>query len=210
MDDSRSLTLLDETSRSTLLTVHSEQPPFISSRAMARGKGAGLMIAGSLIERATAAYVFGSPLVSHLTDVRSQTANPIVPFVARSTSSTSQPRSPSPISTSAPATAEHSLRHGPLRRYPRTARPPVPDTANSDSLLQCIDPWTTTFACIGSGATDTKDGAFLFAPHSWDGPVPDNVTRIVTPRPLFTIRARYAVSSPDDLPAVTRSRTRPG
>ena len=26
----------------------------------------------------------------------------------------------------------------------------------------------------------------------------------MTPRPLFTIRARYAVSSPDDLPAVTR------
>ena len=84
------------------------------------------MIAGSLIERATAAYVFGSPLVSHLTDVRAQTANPIVPFVGP-VNLFGQPTALSIPHLHVGARDRHTLcsvAHCDV--YQRTARPPRP------------------------------------------------------------------------------------
>jgi len=201
--DPLSLTLLDETSRFTLLTrpepaiaVH-----FITVDGL-QAKVQELVIAGSLIERATAAYIFGSPLVSNLTQVRSQTANLSVPFVGP-VNLFGQPTARStPHVQARDRNTLCSVAHCDVSTEPLVLH--VPDTADRDYLLQSIDPWTTTFACIGSGATDTREGAFLFAPRGWDGPVPDTVTRITTPNTVFTINARYAVSSPDDLPAVAR------
>ena len=160
--------------------------------------------ARSLIERAAAAYVFGYPLVAHLTEVRSQTTDPLIPFVG-------------PVNLFGHATAlsdphDHvvtphndtlsSVAHCDVSTEPLVLH--VPDTDDRYSVMQCIDPWTNIFAYIGRRATGTKEGAFLFAPADWNGHVPDGVTRITTPNTVFTINARYAVSGPYDLPAVAR------
>jgi hypothetical protein len=162
------------------------------------------VIIRSLISRAAAAYVFGYPLVSHLNEVRSQTTEPRVPFAA-------------PVNRFGHATAlssphDHfvtrstdtlsSVAHCDIATEPLV--PHVPTTEDRDYVMQCIDPWTNTFACIDRRANGMQEGPFLFAPAGWNGHVPDGVTRIITPHTVFTINVRYAVSGRDDLPAVAR------
>ena len=162
------------------------------------------MIARSLIARAAAAYVFGYPLVSHLTAVRSQTSDPRVPFAG-------------PVNLFGHATAlsrqhDHcvngntdtlsSVAHCDVANEPLVLH--VPTTDDHDYVMQCFDPWTNTFASVGCRATGTQEGPFLFAPADWKGHVPDGMTRITTPYTVFTINVRYAVCCPDDLSAMAR------
>jgi hypothetical protein len=158
----------------------------------------------SLQGLAVAAYVFGYPLVSHLTEVCSQTTEPLVPFAA-------------PVNLFGHATALSGLHdfvgtgntdtlcsvaHCDVSIEPLVLR--VPDSDDRSFVMQCVDAWTTTFASIVRPATGPQDGAFLFAPAAWNGLVPDGMTRITTPHTMFTINARYAISGPDDLLAVAR------
>jgi hypothetical protein len=158
----------------------------------------------SLRGLAVAAYVFGYPLVSHLTRVCSQTTDPLVPFAA-----------PVNFFGHAPALSGlHdlvgtgntdtlcSVAHCDVSNEPLALH--IPDSDDRSFVMQCVDAWTNTFAAIGRRTTGTKEGAFLFAPTAWNGYVPDGVTRITTPNTMFTINARYAVSGPDDLLAVAR------
>jgi hypothetical protein len=162
------------------------------------------VIARPLRELAEAAYLFGYPLVSHLTEVRAQTTEQLVPFVG--------PVNLFGQGTALPGPTDHfvilnndtlyAVAHCDVSAEPLVLH--VPDTDDRYYVVQCIDPWTNAFAYIGRRATGTKEGAFLFAPADWIGHVPDGVTRITTPNTLFTIKARYAASGPDDLVAVDR------
>jgi hypothetical protein len=158
----------------------------------------------SLRGLAVAAYVFGYPLVSHLTEVCSQTTDPLVPFAA-------------PVNLFSHATALSGLHdfssigntdtlcsvaHCDVSNEPLVLH--VPDSDDRSFVMHCVDPWTATFASIVRPTTGPRHGAFLFASAAWDGPVPDGVTRITTPHTMFTINARYAVSGSDDLPAAAR------
>jgi hypothetical protein len=158
----------------------------------------------SLRGLAVAAYVFGYPLVSHLTEVCSQTTDPLVPFAA-------------PVNLFGHATALSGLHdfvrtgntdtlcsvaHCDVSNEPLVLR--VPDSDARSFVMQCVDPWTTNFASIVRPTTGLRDGAFLFAPAAWNGLVPDGVTQFTTPHTMFTINVHYAVSAPDDLLAVAR------
>jgi hypothetical protein len=153
---------------------------------------------------AVAAYVFGYPLVSHLTEVCSQTTDPLVPFAAPVNlfgHATALSGLHNFVSTGNPDTL-CSVAHCDVSDEPLVLH--VPDCDDRAFVMQCVDPWTTTFASIVRPTTGPRDRAFLFAPAAWNGLLPDGVTQITTPHTMFTINARYAVSDPDDLLAVAR------
>ncbi|VTR75536.1 DUF1254 domain-containing protein [Cellulomonas hominis] len=78
----------------------------------------------------------------------------------------------------------------------------VPDTAGRYYVLQLVDAWTNNFAYVGKRATGTGAGAFLLVAPDWDGVTPDDATVIRFPTRVASVVGRWAVSGPDDLPAV--------
>jgi hypothetical protein len=78
----------------------------------------------------------------------------------------------------------------------------VPDTTGRYYVLQCVDAWTNNFAYIGSRATGTGAGDFVFTPPGYTGATPASATVIEAPTNVFIIVGRVSVDGPDDLPAV--------
>jgi hypothetical protein len=77
----------------------------------------------------------------------------------------------------------------------------VPDTAQRYYVLQFVDAWTNNFAYIGRRSTGTAKGAYLLAPADYRGTVPEEMTVVRAPTPVFTIVGRVQVNGVDDLPA---------
>src|SRR5215212_8951860 len=162
------------------------------------------MTGRSLRGLAVAAYVFGYPLVSHLTQVRSQTTDPLVPFAAPVNLFGHATALPDPHDLVGTGNTDTlcSVAHCDVSNEPLVLH--VPDSDDLSFVMQCVDPWTTSFASIVRPTTGPQDGAFLFAPAAWNGLVPDGVTQITAPYTMFTLNVRYAVSGPGDLLAVAR------
>lgn len=78
----------------------------------------------------------------------------------------------------------------------------VPATGERYFVLQFVDAWTHNFAYIGTRATGSQGGRFLLAPADWSGDVPSGATLVRIPTTIASIVGRWAVSGPDDLPAV--------
>ncbi len=78
----------------------------------------------------------------------------------------------------------------------------VPDTSGRYYVLQFLDPWTNNFAYIGRRATGTKPGQYLIADQNYQEPVPEGMTLIQTPAPVFAIIGRVAIDNEHQLEAV--------
>jgi hypothetical protein len=87
-----------------------------------------------------------------------------------------------------------------------TTKEPVivsaPDTGERYYMLPMLDMWTDVFACPGSRTTGTQAGNFLIASSSWQGTVPQGVTRINAPTPYVWIIGRTKTDGPSDYDAV--------
>jgi hypothetical protein len=78
----------------------------------------------------------------------------------------------------------------------------IPDTHDRYYVMQFIDAWTNNFAYVGHRATGTHAQSYLLIAPDWDGDAPDGVPVIRFPTTIGTILGRWAVSGPDDVPAV--------
>lgn len=78
----------------------------------------------------------------------------------------------------------------------------VPETGGRYYVLQFVSAWTDNFAYIGHRATGSGPGRFLLVPADWDGTAPEGATVVRVPTRVASIVGRWAVSGPEDLPAV--------
>ncbi len=74
----------------------------------------------------------------------------------------------------------------------------VPDVTDRYWVYQFLDPWTNTFAYLGTRATHGKGGVFVLTPPGWTGTLPPNTTQIAVPNQQAFLLGRYLVRSPDD------------
>ena len=80
----------------------------------------------------------------------------------------------------------------------------APNTNGRYYLLPMIDMWTDVFASPGWRTTGTEAGNFLVTSPSWNGKVPEGLTRINAPTPYVWIVGRTKTDGPADYDAVHR------
>lgn len=78
----------------------------------------------------------------------------------------------------------------------------VPDTTGRYFVLQFIDAWTNNFTYIGTRTVGTEPARFLLAEAGYDGEVPDGARLVEAPTGIFTIAGRIQVHGTADLHAV--------
>jgi hypothetical protein len=69
-------------------------------------------------------------------------------------------------------------------------------------VMQFLDPYTNTFAYVGTRTTGDGAHSFLITGPNWTGTVPRGMTEITSPYDLAWICGRTLVNGPADLPAV--------
>ena len=84
-----------------------------------------------------------------------------------------------------------------LRAEPQVLH--VPDVTDRYWVYQFLDPWTNTFAYIGTRATAGLGGTFVLTPPGWTGELPAGTTRIAVPNNTAFLLGRYLVRTPDDI-----------
>ncbi|WP_455356179.1 DUF1254 domain-containing protein [Streptomyces sp. SYSU K217416] len=162
--------------------------------------------ATELTELAADAYVYGSPLVHHLTSAEGFTRQglglgslPPTPF--NQFGHVHQPADPASKFASLNndtlySIAQLDLSGGPLLLH-------VPDYEGAYYVVQFIDAWTNNFAYVGRRATGTEASTWLIAPPGWAGTTPEGVRVIDAPTAVVTVIGRSACAGPLDMPRVT-------
>lgn len=69
-------------------------------------------------------------------------------------------------------------------------------------MMPMMDAWTNVFASPGPRTTGTKAQNFLIAPLSWEGDLPENMERIVTPTKMIWLMGRTYVKNMGDLKTI--------
>lgn len=74
----------------------------------------------------------------------------------------------------------------------------VPDTNGRYYLLEMLDMWSDVFSVVGARTTGTKAGSYALVAPGWSGNLPDGITKIVAPTPVFWILGRTQTNGPSD------------
>lgn len=74
----------------------------------------------------------------------------------------------------------------------------VPEVKDRFYLLPMLDMWTDVFAVPGTYATGTDANSFVIASPDWQGDMPDGMTRIDAPTPMFWILGRTQTNGVKD------------
>ncbi|GCD88260.1 DUF1254 domain-containing protein [Nocardioides sp. LS1] len=143
---------------------------------------------------AEAGYVYGLPLVDlHDTVRQFRFRNTLVSVASLSTPETRSVVSPN-VDT-AYTVGWLSLTQGPLVID-------VPDTDGRFYTFQFMDAWTNSFTYVGSGATGTEAGSYLFVPPGWTGDVPEGVHLVHSPTNTMWLLGRTLVDDAADMQRV--------
>ncbi len=88
-----------------------------------------------------------------------------------------------------------------LRAEPQVLSvPAIPDRYY---VFQCVDLFTHNFEFIGTRATGSEAGRFLFAGPEWAGEIPEGFTKVLRPETdLVFVVGRTQLKGDDDLPKV--------
>jgi len=154
---------------------------------------------------ATAAYVFGYPLVlmelskDQLTAVPApdpdKLAAPINQFVKMSAAP-----SPSWESAGRPnADALYTAAWLDLKKEPMVLS--VPDADDRYYLMPMYDAWTNAFASPGTRTTGSGAGNFAIVGPTWNGTLPNGLTKIESPTEMVAIAGRVLQNGPADIAA---------
>jgi hypothetical protein len=84
------------------------------------------------------------------------------------------------------------LRNGPLVLS-------VPEVRDRYYTYQFLDPWTESFAYVGTRATNADAGRWAVVPPGWAGTLPEGMQRIDATTPQLFLLGRWAVSGADDV-----------
>ncbi|MFE3324262.1 DUF1254 domain-containing protein [Streptomyces sp. NPDC059176] len=153
---------------------------------------------------AAEAYVYGYPLVYHLTMagafVRKGVGTlPPAPFNAFAHARKLADHHDTVVSVNNDtvySVAQLDLSGGPLVLH-------APYGGGAYHVLQFTDAWTNTFAYVGTRATGTAGGRWLVAPPGWAGAEPEGVRGVIdAPTAVVSVVGRYATDGPEDLPRV--------
>ena len=157
---------------------------------------------------AAAAYVFGYPLVlmelteDQLTAVPApdpdKFAAPINQFVKMSAAP-----SPSFVAAGRPnADALYTVAWLNLTKEPMVLS--VPDTDGRYYVMPMYDAWTNAFASPGTRTTGSGAGNFAIMGPTWNGTLPNGLTKIESPTDMVLIAGRILQNGPADI-AVARA-----
>lgn len=155
------------------------------------------------VQTATAAYVYGYPLVYDLDEVANFVTGsgglpvraPWNTFGAARDLLGPETEFVSPNNDTLYVIAMCDVRSGALVLD-------VPDTAGRYFVLQFVDAWTNNFAYIGTRTIGSAAARFLLAPSGYDGEVPDGAQVVEAPTGIFSIVGRVQVHGAADLDAV--------
>lgn len=78
----------------------------------------------------------------------------------------------------------------------------VPDTHGRYYLMPMLDAYSNVFASPGKRTTGTQAHDFAIVGPTWDGTLPNGVTRIVAPTNMVWLIGRTEIRGPADLPNV--------
>jgi hypothetical protein len=152
---------------------------------------------------ATAAYVFGYPLVyvdlskDQMTAVPApdpdKFAAPINQFVKMSAAPS--PSQPGRVN----ADALYTLALLNLTKEPMVLS--VPDTDGRYYLMHMFDAWSNAFAAPGTRTTGSGAGNFAIVGPRWNGTLPNGLTKIESPTDMVVIAGRILQNGPADIAA---------
>ncbi|MFE7747541.1 DUF1254 domain-containing protein [Streptomyces sp. NPDC057428] len=150
------------------------------------------------------AYVYGSPLVQRLSEVRAclqEGCGAPAPASFNAFAHADGPATPGTHAPCAPADLVDALAHldlsgGPVRLH-------VPDTGGAYFVLRFVDAWSNVFAYLGSRATGTAEGDWLVVPPGWAGTVPGGLSGVIdAPTSVVSLVGALACDGPGDMPRI--------
>ena len=78
----------------------------------------------------------------------------------------------------------------------------LPEVADRYFSYQLLDPWTESFAYVGTRTHGGRAGRWAIVGPDWEGELPDDVERLDAPTPQIFLLGRFLVVDHDDVAAV--------